>query len=489
MKKQLLISMLVFSSLFSSAQVAFDALRFSMLSPGGTARSLGAAGAFGAIGADFSTLSNNPAGIGLFRSSEFTFSPSLHYASAEANYNGKLKEDDRYNFNIANAGVVFAMGNNKNEQNKWKKVQVGFGVNRLANFNSNIAIAGNNPNNSIIHELQENARGLHPDALNDFDTRLAWETYLFSDTIRTFNDTIKYPLGLLEYTSAIPNGGVLQTKSIKNQGALNEMVLSFGGNYNDRLFIGATFGFPTLTFKQDATYREIDDGDSIPGFGSMSIYDHLYTTGSGFNFKLGIISRPFDWVRIGAAIHTPTFFNMKDEYWRNMKHKRDQLPEIEYGSPKGYFDYSLRTPLRAILSLGFIIKQYGFIGIDYEFVDYSEAKLESSKESFSDVNDIIHTDYRSTSNIRIGGELNINPFRLRAGYSLYRSPYANNLNDFEKSSITFGLGFREKNYFMDFAFIMTSFNEDYYLYSPKMVNPTKIENFTSTMIMTLGLRF
>ena len=50
------------------AQNASDVLRYSYLQPGGTARSLGAGNAFGALGAEFGAISQNPAGLALFRS-------------------------------------------------------------------------------------------------------------------------------------------------------------------------------------------------------------------------------------------------------------------------------------------------------------------------------------------------------------------------------------------------------------------------------------
>ncbi|MFM7153047.1 MAG: hypothetical protein ACKOZV_02835, partial [Bacteroidota bacterium] len=43
------------------SQTAADVLRYSYLQPGGTARSLGASNAFGALGAEFGALSMNPA--------------------------------------------------------------------------------------------------------------------------------------------------------------------------------------------------------------------------------------------------------------------------------------------------------------------------------------------------------------------------------------------------------------------------------------------
>ena len=70
------------SLLISNAQNETDALRFSQTFPGGTARTIGMSGAFGAFGGDFSTLSINPAGIGVYRSSEFSITPAMNYMSS-----------------------------------------------------------------------------------------------------------------------------------------------------------------------------------------------------------------------------------------------------------------------------------------------------------------------------------------------------------------------------------------------------------------------
>jgi len=71
------------------AQNQVDALRYSNLMFGGSARYVALGGAFGAVGADFTTLSVNPAGIGLYKTSEMSFSPSMYIGNTTASYNGK----------------------------------------------------------------------------------------------------------------------------------------------------------------------------------------------------------------------------------------------------------------------------------------------------------------------------------------------------------------------------------------------------------------
>ena len=59
------------------AQGIDDVVRYSQTNTGGTALSLGMGGATGAVGADFSNAASNPAGLGLFRQSEFAATPSI----------------------------------------------------------------------------------------------------------------------------------------------------------------------------------------------------------------------------------------------------------------------------------------------------------------------------------------------------------------------------------------------------------------------------
>ncbi|HSH66758.1 MAG TPA: hypothetical protein VLB84_13425, partial [Bacteroidia bacterium] len=54
-------------TLHSYSQNDIDAMRYSQLTFGGTARFNSMAGSMGALGGDISTLSFNPAGIGIFR--------------------------------------------------------------------------------------------------------------------------------------------------------------------------------------------------------------------------------------------------------------------------------------------------------------------------------------------------------------------------------------------------------------------------------------
>ncbi|MCF8296922.1 MAG: hypothetical protein K9J13_05185 [Saprospiraceae bacterium] len=482
----ILVSIIVFS--FSSiAQTSVDALRYSQLTFGGTARYMSTGGAFGALGADFSALSTNPAGIALFKKSEMTFTPSFFTSKTESLFNGSPGEDNKYNFNFSNVGIVLAFDATNGSSGEWKNVQFGFGMNRTNNFNNRTIISGDNLNTSLMDDYIKKANGTPSDELDQFDTQLAWDTYLLDPS----------SIGTDQYISRVPPGGIKQTKQITSWGSMNEMVFSFGGNYNDKLYLGATIGIPYIRYTEESVYTEEDVMDTIPGFKSFSVYDNLETNGSGFNFKFGMIYRINDWVRIGAAFHTPTFYSMHDEYSRTITSDLDtnsyESGSNDYVNVKNApYDYQLTTPMRAIGSIAFIIGKHGLISADYEFIDYSTALFRAeenqSLNAFSEVNLKINNDYTATNNIRIGAEWNIAPIKIRGGYALYGSPFKSGINDGQITNYTAGFGFREKAYFLDFAYVYSIRSEDYYLY-PSVGTPSQIDRTSNSFLMTLGFKF
>lgn len=476
MKK--LIFIFLFCSLTYSlmAQNQVDALRYSQIIYGGTARSMAMGNAFGALGADFSVLSTNPAGIGFYKSSEFSITPSVYVGKTSAAYSGRENEDLKYNFNLSNVGVVFAIIPKKPEST-WKGVQLGFGVNRLANFNNSALIEGPNSTNSLLDDYWAAAEGTEPSDLDPFSTELAFNTYLL--------DTMG---GLTQYFSAIPRGGAVQSKFIENSGSINEMVLTLGGNYNDRFYIGGTFGFPYLRFYENSTYRETDAADTISGFKEMTLHENLETNGTGFNFKLGLIYRIADWVRIGASFHTPTFYDMKDVYSKEMSSEFDNGSHYNALSPEGTFSYKLTTPLRLNGSIAFIIGKYALISADYEFADYSEARLRSRSYKFFDENEVIENVYTYTSNLRVGAEVRLAPISIRGGFQMNTSPYANNINDGERMAFSGGIGLRDKSYFIDLGYVYSKKTEDYYLY-PSVPGPSVNKYSSHNILMTFGIKF
>lgn len=484
MKHSLIFILGIAAIKFSFAQNEMDALRYSQLTFGGTARYNSMAGAFGALGADFSTLSSNPAGIALYKRFEITFTPSRFGQTTNSSYNGTSGSESKYNFNFNNAGIVATFSTNKAEgESGWASWNLGFGYNKMSNFNNRVNIHGPNTGESSISDIYvRNADGLTSPDLDPFAEGLAFNTYVI--------DSI--PGNKNQYFSNVPLD-VVQKKTIETSGSIGETVLSSGGNYNDKLYLGTTIGFPRINYSENSNYSESAvQNDTNSGFRSFNLEQQVTTHGTGINIKLGLIYRVAEWMRIGAAFHSSTAFSLHDDWVYTMK---SNFASGNYSStsPNGSFDYTLNTPPRFIGSLGFIIEKKGLIDIDVETVDYSYARLNSSSESFSDVNNQIRQKYLPVSNIRIGGEWRImDPFSVRLGFAMYGSPYKSSVNtDASRLSYTGGFGFKKDNFFLDLAFVFTQYKENYYLYDHASTNVNQVSNTfnASSFLITFGSKF
>lgn len=483
MKKHTLALTLGLFSIFSAqAQNDIDALRYSQITFGGTARFASMAGSMGALGGDISTLSFNPAGIAIFKKSEVSITPSIFSQTTSSTYNGNNSSDKKLNFNLGNIGLVasFNMVNDKNSSG-WENANFGFGYNRTNNFHNRIDIQGDNKTSSLLDVFVSNANGHTSGDFDQFSTDLAWQTYLFNPA-----DTS----GSLLYAHVIPNYGVRQKKSVETRGSMGETVISFGGNYKSKLYLGATFGIVNVRYNEESVYEEIDEKDTIADFKSLTYEQELNTTGNGVNLKIGMIFRPNDWIRVGASLHTPTSLSLKDQYSSSMKSDLDNGIKYDTVSPQGSFDYRITTPFRAMGSVGFIIQKIALINVDYEFVDYTYAQLHSRPNVFSEVNKTIRSKYTSTGNLRVGGEVRFDPIALRAGYGLYGSPFKQDENkDAYRMSYTAGIGYRNNNYFIDFAYVLTKYTEYNYLYSSEKATAVKNDYKNSSFMLSMGCRF
>ncbi len=473
----------------AEAQTDADALRYSQSSITGTARYTSMAGAFGALGGDFSATAINPAGLGIYRSSEFTFSPSLYLNQTSSNFLGNESTESRYNFNIPNLAFVFNH-QARNASAGWKSWSIGIGLNRINSFQANTYYQGYNQYNSLLDYFVENANNtsLNPDELNDFFEKLAYKTgliYLDNDSAPNY------------YLSDLKEGqGITQYRTGTTRGAMNEWNFNFGTNYNDVLYLGFGFGIRSIRYEDESTFEEKDKDNSIDVLNSFSFEQDVTTRGTGINGKLGVIVRPVDWLRVGASVHTPTVYSMRDDYVNTMTSNLD-YPGYTGGtesSPFGHFDYTLSTPLEATASLGFVIAKSALIGIDYQMLNYSTARFKNSSY-FTDVNDVVREKYRTTGNLRIGGEYRWQNLSFRSGYAYYGSPFSDAEKvsgaDYSKSSYSGGIGLRDHNYFVDLGYIFTTGNEYFQPYSLSYMEVPGVQKQINThnVVLTFGVKF
>ena len=477
---QRLLFTLLSVSLFynSNAQTEIDALRYSQNNIVGTARFSAMAGAYGALGADFTTLSYNPAGIGFYQFSELTFTPSIGNVIATSYFGGGRNEDEKNHANFANFGYVVSSPKSGNE---WKRLNLAFGYNKTANYKKRTYISGENNSTSMIDNFVSNAQGNTIDNLNSFTELLAWNTYLFDPL-----DTIDNGNYISNLNSSLSKK---QEKVINSNGSSGEYVFSVGTSYEDRIYLGATIGMPSINYYEKSTYTESEFTDTAAHLQSFDHNEELTTTGKGFNLKVGIITRLNDWIRVGGALHSPTFYDMEDEYSTAITAVWSDTLGTKYdSSPFGYFNYELKTPWKAIGSVAINIKKQGLITADIEIVDYASAKFNSDSYKFSDENEVINSLYTKATNIRLGGEMKYKPFRIRAGYALYGSPYKAN-SEFGNESFSFGLGGDRGHFIADFAYVFSEGSDEHFMYSSDLVDAATITSTKHNFLVTIGLRY
>ncbi|PKP16683.1 MAG: hypothetical protein CVU06_14230, partial [Bacteroidetes bacterium HGW-Bacteroidetes-22] len=426
-------------------------------------------------------------GIGLYKSSEMSITPSLAIGKTESTFNGSFRDDLKYTFNLGSVGIVMATSPvSRNQQSMWKNVQFGFGVNRMANFNNRIMIEGDNNESSLLFIYQDDARGDAPDNLY-INNRAFFEGLAYSADLLFLPNAADS--ASWNYRIDLPFAGVNQRKSIVTKGSLNEMVFTLGANYGDKLYLGATIGVPYIRYSESSIYTETDDADTINYFHSFTRTDNLETSGTGINFKFGLIYRATDFLRIGGAIHTPTFYTgMADSWNASIKSNFDDGNSYTARSPEGFYEYELTTPMRAIGSLGFIIGKAGLVSADYEYVDYASARLRATDFDFIVENEAIRDNYLVAHNLRFGTEWRYGSLNFRGGYNISANPYRYG-TDATNSSFSLGLGIREKNFFIDMAWVHSNMDDEYHLYSSDYVAPAMTKVINDSFLMTIGIKY
>lgn len=485
---------------FASAQSEADALRFSYLSPQSTARSMGFGSALGSIGGDMGSLSINPAGIGVYRSSEFTITPTLRFNNTSSKYQTTTTDDNNTRFTINNLGAVFTNSakGRRYERSNWKSLSFGISVNRSADFNKNYTYSGRN-NTSSGAELFEADANAYPGDINNTSTfaGLGYESFLvnYDSTIGAYKTVVDYA------------AGTNQKRIVEQRGGISDISFSFGGNYKEKLMIGATLGIPSLRYTEVATYSETDaTNNPNNNFQSFTYDTDLTTTGTGVNLKLGFIYNITSHFRAGAAIHTPTYYAMSDIQNRSLSANTENLKAFSYNinsgpvtrvdAPTNEYQYGLLTPWRAVISAAGIIGKNGFITADYEYVNYASARynfdaVDNDYEQF--INQSIKNMYQGASNIRIGMEGRHENIMGRIGFGYYGNPYQSAAITAERYEYSAGVGFRFDSWFADLAYRLSQFEESeqpYYSPYVGVTVPTAVVQQTfHTVAMTIGFKF
>lgn len=525
-RNTLLAALLLAGSASIYAQGEADAIRMSQRDITGTARSMSMAGAFGALGGDLSALWNNPAGIGVYRSSEFAGTLNLSMTSTNTKWGGSSINNDKTNFIFDNFGYVASFrGAGEFGFN------VGVAYNRKASFNRVYTAENPSFGSSLTDFIADQAYGINPSWLDDLrGADKPYDPYLENLpwlSVLGWNAALITPngqdaQGQQLYRSNFPgNMRPAARLNVRESGRVDEYNFTFGGNYDDLIYFGATLSVTDFAYRLTTGYDEDFHTD-----GGYYMENSLNTRGTGVNFKVGMIVRPVDFFRFGVAVHTPTYYSMTDKFGalvdsRNIYDGEDKDGKPIYingrtSTPMGSVGYDMNTPFRFQTSAAFVIGKKGLLSFEYELQDYSSLKLKDDGGNESGENFYIKQNTRSVNTFKVGGEYRVTPqFSLRAGYAYQSSPVKAEVYDGKvtvgtvgtmpnyvlpgkNQYFTAGLGYRFGSLYTDLAYVHKTEDANGFAFAPLYANdgstvvasePFSLKTKRSNILLTVGLKF
>ena len=553
MKK--IITLTAFSLLIAagvSAQTVYDAAAITSKDLNGTARFVGMGGAMGALGGDISTIGVNPAGIGIYRSNDIMLSFGLSAYATESTFAGATFNSDKTRGSFDNIGFVLStkIGN----QTPLRYVNFGFNYKRAKSFDRNMTMNGNLGDYSQTFQMAAQADGITGSMWDDGNrytnpdigwlSALGYDGFLINPEITTEKTDYPYldknnkpilddngnPLFVnYGYYGSIAGANPNAKFRSEERGGIDQYDFNVSFNLNDRVYLGATVGAYSINYSKYTFYDEdfgMNEGYSLHSWNNIN--------GAGFDLKMGMIVRPFEYspLRIGLAIHTPTFYNLElatsarieSNVWNGMEgnasevlfHEIDTYKELNNNDMIRGF--SMHTPWTYNVSLGYTVGKSLALGAEYEYQDYSAAKFLDS-QGYTDVFEYENSTMpmlKGVHSIRLGAEYKVIPqFALRAGYNYtsaafhqdaYKDLPINSIqtdtdfaNSQAKSNYTLGIGYRGSVLYADLAYKYSTYKEEFFPFIEPYVednqvviatpNATTVTNSRSQVLLTIGMRF
>lgn len=515
----------------SSAQSAMDA--YSMLGSQlrGSARFVAMGGAFTSLGGDLSCMTQNPAGLGIYRRSEvgLSFDVSIrNYQSKNETGMWKTNHTKAYFDNFGYVGTTRLNG-------ALRTFNWGVGYSRLAEFDRRFHGYNMPTASSLSNYIASYTNGLNSSDML-FDS--GYNPYLDSDadwlSILAYNSFMINNTG----TSNTNYAGLYQSGTtgdaeydVRESGYTDEYNIDFAGNISDLVYWGVGVGIVDMQYNKQINYSEsmadalIYDGNGgnlTNGNAGFALYNQRYTSGTGANIKLGVILRPVDMLRIGFAVHTPTWMSLNSTGNADTKFNYTAGRYTKSGSEyTDDFDYNwkLNTPWHIMVGASAVLGRSAIVSVDYEHVAYQDSKVkyqsfglwDDSYVSDDYVNDDIKSYFRASNILRVGLEYRItNSLSARAGYwfqsSNVRPAAADGDMDIATSgtdpsysfnktqqSISLGLGYRYRAWYIDLTYQLTRRESTFHAYTPYLdiVNTPQsaVTSKLNNIILATGFRF
>lgn len=517
-----------------SAQSAVEALKLTDTDLIGSARFVSMGGAFTSLGGDISTLSQNPAGIGVYRSNEVVTTLTISPQSTRVDNLPGNSRNSKTRVNFDNLGFV---GTFNLRGSMLRNINFGVAYNSRKNYARNYRVSYNSLNGSLTNAIaglcNENpnnlltANGAYDNGAPWLDI-LAYDNFLmaYSPTATAANNTY---YGLFSQGSTTGNGYL----DVRESGYNNEYTFTSAEMWPTAYSSASGSELPTLNTRSVSDYgenlyqttgeTEIESTLYPITSSGYSLYNELTLNGTGVNFKAGLIAYVTNSWRIGAAIHTPTYYSVRRNGYGDiinnyvyLENHIETQARSQSNTPVSTQHFSLRTPLRFMVGTSYQIGYKAIVSADYEYTAYSRMKLSDDngyEQTYAYDNDDIRNYLKNTHTVRLGGEYRVTPqLSLRVGYSFTSSPVSDEWLDNTsyvptagtlpsyslsrtKNNYSGGIGYRFKHAYIDVAYLHRRTSDEVMAYSAipdKNISGSEKAHLitkNNNIILTFGVKF
>ena len=276
----------------------------------GTARFIGMSGAMTAVGGDPSAVKLNPAGLGIYRHSQFSVTGA-----------GQFRRfwQDSY----SSRGPLYT---------RWHLSQ----VSAVFAFTHPERLSGVVSNYLRVSYAKRSDRVMHM-TLNDRSLRRSST----ADWVETTVDEVGYR---------------------------NDADIHYAMNINNRFYWGIGLTFEWIHLRQS-----IDRWEFVNEGRLGSMYERKYASTDigrtvGFAGSAGILIHPVQALRIGLAVESPTVSRMRETWYYDelISYRKTTGSDYEYNSPEVNTIWQMATPLNATAGLALQWKEHGLVSLQYD---------------------------------------------------------------------------------------------------------------------------
>ncbi|MDO4212269.1 MAG: hypothetical protein Q4D23_11270 [Bacteroidales bacterium] len=506
----------------ASAQDIYKVEQVSTSDLDGDARFVGMGGAMGALGANISAMSTNPASTGLYRRNDMSLTAGL---LAEP-YNGTMQLGaGKTKGSFDQVGFVYSV--DLENASGVKFVNMGFNYHKSKNFKNYIGM-----NNVALPKFMDNGvpqgmsqswqfcdlaanlegnlldLGYDPDReLTTPTTLLAYDTYLIDAVDENGESVGERDVRIDRY---VPSYANRYNYHRAQWGGIHDYDFNLSLNINERVYLGAVLGVHNVDMHSALLYdEELFQNGNVNDTGGYTMFTEETLTGSGVDGKFGLIVRPIEEspFRVGLSVTTPTAYDLESRAYAQLStpyldaNGNTCSQNVELTNT-----YRIRTPWKLDVSAATTIGTRLALDAEYQMMNYSSVSVRyANTESWQAGNfstdvylqDEINNYLKNIHTLRVGAEARLsNNFSARLGYNYVTSSfdkdaylnllvdgssyyYATNtdyVNLGATNRFTAGLGYHCGSFYFDVAYLHSRQNADVYAFHYNLEDRNGVKN-------------